>query len=78
MYVFPDAVDFGGAAAYAYLNWHRSVYMGGYASILLVQMHEIGHNLYMHHSGEGTSTYGDKTCFMGTSLWFVCCCVREE
>jgi hypothetical protein len=28
--------------------------MGSYASIVLVQMHEIGHILYMHHSGEGS------------------------
>jgi len=30
-------------------------------------MHEIGHNLGLAHSGEGTSTYDDKSGMMGYS-----------
>lgn len=30
-------------------------------------MHEIGHNLNVHHASEGTAEYGDQTGFMGFS-----------
>jgi hypothetical protein len=75
MYVLPNSVNFGTAAAYAYVGWSRSVYKGRYASVLLVQMHELGHNLDMRHSGyKGAGSYDDKSCFMGTfssvACWF--------
>lgn len=67
MYVLPKSVNFSGAAAYAYVGGSRSVYWESYASYLLVQMHEVGHNLNMRHSGLlGGSVYADTSCFMGT------------
>ena len=66
MYVFPDSVDFRGAAAYAYLNHYHSVYMGRYGSFIGVQVHELGHNYNMLHSGYGEKSYADHTGLMGT------------
>jgi hypothetical protein len=67
-YVLPASVDFGGAAAYAYVNSYTSVFMGEYASYMGVQIHELGHNYNMRHSGFGDSTefYKDHTRLMGT------------
>jgi len=45
MYVLPNSVNFGGAAAYAYVGYGQSVYWDSYASTLLVLVHETGHNL---------------------------------
>jgi len=56
MFVLPEAVDFGGAAAYAYVNSHRSVYDGAQAKNILVLMHELGHNLKMRHSGKNAAS----------------------
>jgi hypothetical protein len=71
MYVMPLYVDFGGAAAFAYIGWYRSVFMNQYASHLQVQVHEFGHNLRMLHSGEDGSTYGDGTGMMGKCIIFL-------
>jgi hypothetical protein len=71
MFVLPSSVDFAGAAAYAYVGWSRSVYRDNYVAVLLVQVHEIGHNLNMRHSGLGTATYGDTTCFEGAYLFHI-------
>jgi hypothetical protein len=68
MYVLPDSVDFDGAVAYAYVNSYKSVFKGGYASYMGVQIHELGHNYNMRHSGFGTETYEDHTGLMGTFL----------
>ena len=69
LYILPQSVSFGDAAAYAYINYYLSVYLDTYSSVLLVQMHEIGHNLQMLHSGEGNATYGDKTGMMGAHVY---------
>jgi hypothetical protein len=66
MYVLPTSVDFGGAAAYAFVNSYKSVFMGRYASYMGVQIHELGHNYNMLHSGFGAATYKDHTGLMGT------------
>jgi hypothetical protein len=66
MYVFPENVDFGTAAAYAQVNGYKSVYKGAYASLMGVQVHELGHNYDMRHSGFGDATYLDHTGLMGT------------
>lgn len=66
VYALPLSVDFQGAAAYAYMNSFKSVFMGDYVSRMGVQMHELGHNLWMRHSGYGTATYLDHTGLMGT------------
>jgi len=65
MIVCPDVVEFGGAAAWGSnpgsYTWFRSMY----ASIPLFQMHEIGHNLGLSHSGKDGVAYADPTCHMG-------------
>ncbi len=66
MYVLPTSVDFRGAAAYAHRNSYKLVFMGRYASYMGVQIHELGHNYNMRHSGFGTATYKDHTGLMGT------------
>lgn len=65
MILLPPKVNFGGTAAYSYVNYWRSVYQDNYWWMVMVQMHELGHNLDLAHSGEGTSTYADHT---GTCL----------
>jgi len=65
MYILPAAVNFEGAAAYAYLNGHLSVFSNQWASKQYVLMHEIGHNLGHHHSGQQMKAYGDDTGMMG-------------
>ena len=47
MYVFPGNVDFGGAAAYAYLPGTTSFYWDTYASMYIVLMH--GKCYLIHH-----------------------------
>jgi len=68
MFLLPPSTDFAGAAAYSYVNSWRSVFADGYWWMVMVQVHEIGHNLNLAHSGEGTNAYGDWT---GKLLLFV-------
>jgi hypothetical protein len=65
-YVFPASVNFSGTAAYAYVNSYKSVFSGIFATYMGVQIHELGHNYNMDHSGFGTTTYADHTGLMGT------------
>jgi len=69
MYILPEAVNFGGAAAYAYLGSYTSVFWNKYASMHLVLMHEIGHNFDHLHSGENNASYGDETCMLGAHVY---------
>ena len=57
-----DTLDNGstGWIAYAYTNHWLSVYRGPWCSYPSVQMHEIGHNLNLAHSGEG-NRYDDQS-----------------
>jgi len=51
MYCYPkDAVN---AIAYAYANSWMSTYKDQWTTYLTTQMHELGHNLDLGHSGEG-------------------------
>ncbi|KAI2504207.1 Gametolysin peptidase M11 [Fragilaria crotonensis] len=57
----------GGWIAYAYINHWLSVFNNqwcGYPSGLL---HELGHNLNLAHSSEGSTEYGDQSGLMGYS-----------
>jgi len=65
MHIFPSEVDWGGAAAWAYLPGSVSAFSDDYADKMGVQIHEFGHNLGMHHSGDGTLPYADHSCMMG-------------
>lgn len=56
----------GGWIAYAYINSLLSVYNDQWCTYLSAQMHEMGHNLGLAHSGE-TATYDDQSGMMGYS-----------
>lgn len=53
--------------AYAYINWYLSVYNDNWCNSPSAQMHELGHNLGLAHSGEGTAAYADQSGMMGYS-----------
>ena len=57
----------GNWLAYAYVNGRDSFYNGHWCQRVSAQMHEIGHNLGLHHSSVGTNEYGDKSGMMGYS-----------
>jgi len=69
MLILPPTTDFKGAAAYAYVNFYLGVYSYRYALMSMIQMHEMGHNLGLAHSGEGSAPYGDQSGCMGTGLY---------
>jgi len=58
-----------GYAALADSNSWMSVFQGDYYKDAGVQMHEIGHNFGLAHSGMGQDTYADHTCLMGNPLY---------
>ena len=58
-----------GWAAYAYVNSWNSVYQGSYYKMTGVQIHELGHNFNLAHSGGlNGGTYTDNTGMMGYGL----------
>ena len=59
-----------GYAAFAYLNSWESHYVSNYYYMTGVQMHELGHNFGMYHSGGiNGATYTDHTGLMGNPLY---------
>lgn len=56
-----------GGIAYAWFDHWISVYKNDWCTYPSVQMHEVGHNLGLHHSGEGSAAYADQSGFMGYS-----------
>jgi len=60
MVCYPPGVQ-SGWIAYAYINHHVSVYNNDWCSYLSAQMHEVGHNIGLAHSGENGDEYGDQT-----------------
>ena len=68
MIVLPDCVSFNGAAAWGQLmkttTWFQSMtvaYPG-------TQVHELGHNWGMGHSGNSSDTFGDGTVYMSNKM----------
>jgi len=58
--------------AYAYINKWDSYYNNDWCQAVSSQMHEVGHNIGLHHSGEyegsdSVQEYGDQTDLMGYS-----------
>jgi hypothetical protein len=70
MYVLQGCYNDCGWAAYAYINSWNSVYQGNYFYMPGVQVHELGHNFGLAHSGglDG-ATYTDHTGMMGNPLY---------
>lgn len=54
--------------AYAYVGSWLSVYNDEWCQQLSTQVHEIGHNLGLSHSGKNGDDYSDKTGMMGYSF----------
>jgi len=52
---------------YAYINSWLSVYNDIWCSASSAQMHEVGHNLNLHHSDDTGEEYADLTGYMGYS-----------
>lgn len=65
MYCLPPGTNMG--IAYAFANSWLSVYSDEWCTYLSTQMHEVGHNLDLDHSGEDTNSYGDQSGMMGYS-----------
>jgi hypothetical protein len=59
MYCMPDNAMTD--VAYAYVNSWLSVYNDDWCNKPSAQVHELGHNLNLAHSGEGTNVYGDQS-----------------
>eukprot|EP00814_Leptocylindrus_danicus_P019785 CAMPEP_0116024062 /NCGR_PEP_ID=MMETSP0321-20121206/12060_1 /TAXON_ID=163516 /ORGANISM="Leptocylindrus danicus var. danicus, Strain B650" /LENGTH=591 /DNA_ID=CAMNT_0003495655 /DNA_START=30 /DNA_END=1802 /DNA_ORIENTATION=+ len=66
MLCFPPGTR-GDWIAYAYTNWYLSIYNDEWCNYVSGQMHEIGHNLNLAHSGVWSDEYGDRTGMMGYS-----------
>jgi len=54
-------------AAYAYIGSPASYYSNDSILDVMVQMHEIGHNIGLQHAGQGAEEYGDPSGYMGYS-----------
>uniref|UniRef100_A0A7S4AK27 Peptidase M11 gametolysin domain-containing protein n=1 Tax=Pseudo-nitzschia australis TaxID=44445 RepID=A0A7S4AK27_9STRA len=65
LFCFPPGS--GGWAAYAMVNERFSYYNNEACSSVSAQLHEVGHNLGLGHSGGGKTHYDDTTGFMGES-----------
>ena len=57
----------GSWIGYAYIDWDLSVFNDNWCLYPSIQMHEIGHNWNLGHSGYNGDTYGDQTGMMGYS-----------
>ncbi len=58
--------------AYAYIGRHDSYYNNDWCQMMSSQLHEVGHTIGLHHSGEyegsdSVQEYGDQTDLMGYS-----------
>mmetsp|Transcript_48415 Transcript_48415/g.53938 ORF Transcript_48415/g.53938 Transcript_48415/m.53938 type:complete len:824 (+) Transcript_48415:199-2670(+) len=54
-------------AAYAYIGAPASYYSNTSIENVMVQMHEVGHNIGLQHAGQGEEEYGDPSGYMGYS-----------
>lgn len=66
MFCYPEGV-INNYWGYAYSHKY-SFYNNDKMQYVSLQMHEVGHNLNLAHSGERNNEYGDTTGFMGTGL----------
>merc|ERR1712176_790967 len=66
----PPGSNFDGSTswiAWAYINGYQSSYNDEWCQSLSGQMHEVGHNLGLGHSGYGRDEYADTSGYMGYS-----------
>jgi hypothetical protein len=69
MYILEKCYLECGWAAYAYINSWNSVYQNWYYYATGVQVHELGHNFNLAHSGGlNGATYTDHTCMVSFLL----------
>ena len=57
----------GNWIGYAYIDWDLSVFNDNWCLYPSIQMHEIGHNWNLGHSGYSSDEYGDQSGMMGYS-----------
>eukprot|EP00535_Pseudo-nitzschia_heimii_P001497 CAMPEP_0197184478 /NCGR_PEP_ID=MMETSP1423-20130617/9973_1 /TAXON_ID=476441 /ORGANISM="Pseudo-nitzschia heimii, Strain UNC1101" /LENGTH=802 /DNA_ID=CAMNT_0042635295 /DNA_START=70 /DNA_END=2478 /DNA_ORIENTATION=- len=69
MFVMPPGIK-PAFAAYAYIGTEFSYYSDLIIRDAMVQMHEVGHNLGLQHSGQDHEEYGDSSGYMGYSSAF--------
>jgi len=65
MFCMPEGS--GDWVAHAYINRWDSFYNNNWCRSVSAQMHEIGHNMGLGHSGKEDNPYGDKSSMMGSS-----------
>jgi Gametolysin peptidase M11 len=69
MICFPPGTS-GSWIAYGYYNHYLTLFNDQMCNFVSVQMHEIGHNLNLDHSGEGGIEYADQSGMMGYSYLY--------
>lgn len=70
MFILPDCVDFQGAGAWGQTPGQITWFPSRYASYPITQVHEVGHNFGMRHSGKNGVSYADDTDGMGNKgIW---------
>jgi hypothetical protein len=72
MFCFPPNLSSGSWLGYAYINRWDSYFNNDWCQAMSSQMHEVGHSIGLHHSGEyegsdSVKEYGDQTGMMGYS-----------
>lgn len=68
VFLFPSIVDFKGMGGLAYINFPISIFKDIQIKDPFTLAHELGHNLYLQHSGNGTDKYADHNGLMGSPL----------
>jgi hypothetical protein len=72
MYCLPPGTMHKYDIAYAWMNGFQSVYNDEVCSHVSAQMHEVGHNLNLAHSGHGNEEYGDQSGLVCIHLVELC------
>mmetsp|Transcript_20276 Transcript_20276/g.49715 ORF Transcript_20276/g.49715 Transcript_20276/m.49715 type:complete len:820 (-) Transcript_20276:44-2503(-) len=67
MYCMPPDVMHPLDVAYAFMDGYKSIYNDAACNQVSTQLHEVGHNLNLAHSGFGGDEYADKSGMMGYS-----------
>jgi len=66
MFCIPPTSD-ASFSATGWVNGKITIYSHDQCGRVSAQMHEVGHNINLHHSGEGANEYADQTGVMGFS-----------